>query len=240
MRLEEIIDRLKAIIGMPSDVEVTNEVLDEYARIHDSRPVVASSPRSSRNHGEHVSTQTSKPNSERGNSPIARTLLESMVEANGRLNMNENGDYDYNGNCSGLLLVERIRERCDSLVDREPTITPRPGHLQRSHSGTPSARSFLHGHTRLYPLTTLPSWGVALRYTNTAFSEAFSLFNFIHRPTFEAHLHDFYSARNAGLELRVEDIRFEGLLNSLFALGETFGGFDELKWDDTRDRATRA
>lgn len=79
-----------------------------------------------------------------------------------------------------------------------------------------------------------------MRYINIAFSEAFSLFNFIHRPTFEARLNEFYAARNAGMELTVEDIRFEALLNSLFALGESFGGYDDSRRDDSAARAIRA
>lgn len=149
--------------------------------------------------------------------------------------MDEDGNYDYSGNCSGLLLVERIRERCDSLLDRrvqQAQKPPGPGHLQRSHSGTPSSRSLSHSRTRQRTLTILPPWDMATRYVSIAFSDAFSLFNFMHRPTFETRLNDFYSARTAGLELTTEDIRFEGLLNAIFALGELFGGLDETRRDD--------
>lgn len=238
MSLERSVDRLKALVGIPPEVEVTPELLDEYESNHSGAPPVASSSHLQKS--EHVSTQTSRPSSSRSNSPIARTLLESMVEATGRLNMDEGGNYDYSGNCSGLLLVERIRERCDSLLDRRSANLPRPDHLQRSHSGTPSSRSLSHSRTRQRPLTILPSWDIATKYINIAFAEAFSLFNFIHRLSFEARLNDFYAARNAGIELTVEDIKFEALLNSFFALGELFGGIDESRWGDTNARAVRA
>ena len=232
MSLERTVDRLKVLVGIPPEVEVTDEILEEYEATQAVVPGVASSSRS-RKLSEHVLTQTSRPSSSREDSPIARTLLESMVEATGRLNMDEDGNYDYSGNCSGLLLVERIRERCDSLLDRRSSNLPRPGELQRSHSGTTgSSRSLSHSRTRQRPLTILPPWDVATRYINIAFAEAFSLFNFIHRPTFEARLNDFYTARNAGLEHSVEDVRFEALLNSIFALGELFGGVDQSRRDD--------
>ena len=48
-----------------------------------------------------------------------------------------------------------------------------------------------------------------MRYINVAFTEAFSLFSFVHRPSFEARLNEFYTARNAGFELTTEDIKFE-------------------------------
>ena len=238
MSLERSVDRLKALIGIPPEIEVTSELLDEYESNQSSPPPAPSASRSRR--AEHVSTQTSRPGSSRSASPIARTLLESMIEATGRLNVDEDGNYDYSGNCSGLVLVERIRERCDSLLDRRSANPPGPGHLQRSHSGTPSSRSLSHSRTRQRPLTILPSWDVATRYINIAFAEAFSLFNFIHRPSFEVRLNEFYAARNAGLELTADDIRFEALINSIFALGESFGGVDELRRDDTNARGIRA
>jgi hypothetical protein len=166
-----------------------------------------------------------------------------MIEATGRLNMDEDGIYDYSGNSSGILLVEKIRQRCDSLLDRRGLNPPHPGFLQRSHSGqsgTSSSRSISHSRTRARPLTILPSWDIAARYINIAFTEAFALFNFIHRPTFEARLNEFYAARNAGLELTMEDIRFEALVNSMFALGEQFGGVDGSRRDDAAARSIRA
>ena len=226
---------MKLLAGVPAEVEVTDDILDELERDRDLAAPKAGSSRQGRS--EHVATQTSRqPSKTRSHSPIARTLLESMVEATGRLNMDEDGNYDYSGNSSGLLLVERIRQRCDSLLDRRMSI-PHPGHLQRHHSGTPSSRSLSHSRGRQRPLAILPTWDVASKYLNIAFRDAFSLFNFIHKPSFEARLHEFYQARNAGIDFAGDDMRFEGLLYALFALAEQFAGSDEY---DGSHRATRA
>jgi hypothetical protein len=85
----------------------------------------------------------------------------------------------------------------------------------------------------------LPPWDVVARYLHVAFAEAFSLFNFIHRPAFESRIHVFYAARNAGLDLTFEDVRFEALLNALFALGELFSGAGYAEEED-HNRLARA
>jgi hypothetical protein len=163
-----------------------------------------------------------------------------MVEATGRLNIDEDGNYDYSGNCAGLLLVERIRERCDYLLERKNGPGHRSAQLQRSQSGTP-IRALSQSRPKARSLSALPPWDVAARYINIAFAEAFSLFNFIHRPSFESRLQVFYAARNAGLDSTLEDIRFEALLNSLFALGELFSGAEYSTHDgDHISRIARA
>ncbi|KIW08783.1 uncharacterized protein PV09_00718 [Verruconis gallopava] len=216
--LERTVERFKDILGIPSDVEVTPEVLDEYDI---SRLGQLSRQNSSLHSVHHVATQTSPPGTPQGESPVACTLLESMVEATGRLNIDEDGNYDYSGSNSGLLLVERIRQRCDQLLNRRYGSGPNAAQERRSPAGT-SSRLLHRPSSRPRSLTALPSWDIAVLYTNAVFSEAFSLFNFIHRPSFESRLQLYYSARNAGLEPTLEDTRFEALLNAMFALGELF------------------
>lgn len=234
--LERMIDRLKEIIGIPIEVEVTPELLEKYENCPTPAPDATRPVRT--RPSQHAATQTSGPDAPQ--SPMSRNLLESMVEATGRLSIDESGNYDYSGNCAGLTLVQRIRERCDVLLDPKAGSRSRLTKQSNSQPVTPPARFPSLPHRQPEKMSALPTWDAAVQYINVALEEACPLFSFIHRPSFDSRLHVFYAARNAGLDPNLEDVRFEALLNSLFALGELFGSGSYISQDGEENRATQA
>jgi hypothetical protein len=151
-------------------------------------------------------------------------LLETMVEATGSLDIDESGNCDYNGSSAGLIMIRRIRERCDSLLEG----SSKPSPLSKSapyHSLTTPASSpgeFSEARTR----PGLPPKDVAVEYVRRVFDFVFPLIHFLHRPSFSDLFERFYASR---LNQDYEDARFKALLYEIFALGELFSPHSQLE-----------
>ena len=133
--------------------------------------------------------------------------------------------------------MERIRERCDYLLESKGGRRLGESRRPSSQPISPICHAPLQMRVQKH---TLPPWDVTSRHVSTAFENAFSLFNFIYRPSFEARFHVFHAARNAGLETNVEDLRFEALLNSMCALGEIFSGSTNISNESADERSAMA
>jgi hypothetical protein len=118
-------------------------------------------------------------------------------------------------------MIQRIRECCDILLDRRCT-QPIQDHLTKCQPllplSQPSITSSRHN-------LTLPPREIALEYLSLAFEQTQPLFRFIHMPSFYVRFEQFYNARDShSISPTLDDVRFEALLNELFALGELLLG----------------
>ncbi|KAK6529188.1 hypothetical protein TWF281_008372 [Arthrobotrys megalospora] len=113
-------------------------------------------------------------------------LLETMVEATGRLDLDESGRFDFHGHSSGFTYLNKLREQFGDLLGPEVgTATllrlrpfrPLPGPT-RSNTGSPSSNY-------LSDTVPLPPRETAQELANSCLGEALLLFRFIHRPTFD-------------------------------------------------------
>lgn len=139
----------------------------------------------------------------------------------GELNIDESGSCNYNGNCSGLTMIQRIRECCDSLLDG-PYKQPIREYPVKFPPLVPLSRPLIPA-AKYRSCYDLPSKDLALQYVSIAFDQTLPLFKFIHVPSFYARFDQFYEERNLrGNAPTLDDVRFEALLYQLFALGELF------------------
>ncbi|KAK6510341.1 hypothetical protein TWF506_009457 [Arthrobotrys conoides] len=121
-------------------------------------------------------------------------LLETMVEATGRLDLDESGRLDFHGHSSGFTYLNKLREQFGDLLGPEVGTTtllrlrpfrplPEP---TRSNTGSPSSNYLLD-------TVPLPPRETARELTNSCLGEALLLFRFIHRPTFDSLSDRLYS-----------------------------------------------
>ncbi|KAJ6259442.1 hypothetical protein Dda_5079 [Drechslerella dactyloides] len=118
-------------------------------------------------------------------------LLETMVEATGRLDIDESGRFDFHGHSSGWTYLHKMREQFGDLLGadagKNALLRLRPfrpiphlPHLPQPPSTTDSPSS-----NYVSDAVPLPSREVATELANSCLNEALLLFRFIHRPSFE-------------------------------------------------------
>ncbi|EPS42811.1 hypothetical protein H072_3221 [Dactylellina haptotyla CBS 200.50] len=114
-------------------------------------------------------------------------LLETMVEATGRLDLDESGRLDFHGHSSGFTYLTKLREQFGDLLGPEVgtntllKLRPfRPFPAQtRSNTSSPSSNYI----SETIPL---PPREIAKELTASCLAEALLMFRFIHRPTFDS------------------------------------------------------
>ncbi|KAF3928863.1 hypothetical protein ABW20_dc0104604 [Dactylellina cionopaga] len=121
-------------------------------------------------------------------------LLETMVEATGRLDLDESGRFDFHGHSSGFTYLTKLREQFGDLLGPEVgtnallrlrPFRPLPQQV-RSNTGSPSSNY-------VSDTVPLPSREVAKELITSCLAEALLLFRFIHHPTFDNLVNRLYS-----------------------------------------------
>ncbi|KAI5804462.1 fungal-specific transcription factor domain-containing protein [Geopyxis carbonaria] len=118
------------------------------------------------------------------------SLLESMVQAAGRLDIDETGHMDFHGHSSGLTYLSHLNGRFGDIlgeVKLGPTAFPTP----KPQDSPPSATQSPQGES-LPDTSLLPSKEVVNILVETCLDYACVLMRFIHRPTFMAMLKRIY------------------------------------------------
>ncbi|KAK8200998.1 Gypsy retrotransposon integrase-like protein 1 [Zalaria obscura] len=112
-------------------------------------------------------------------------LLETMLETSGQHSVDDDGNVDYQGKASGLLVLRRICEQCTQLLEvgrtNEEEI-PMPTYVRTSSA----VQSQCVPSQEEPSLKLLPTQATAISLINIAFERAFTLINFIHRLSFES------------------------------------------------------
>ena len=218
MSLERDIERLKGALGIPKDAKLTDDVISDAARSHVNESDRNTSPTADPRERSSLASGAISSNSD---NPTPQALLETMVEATGQLSIDERGNCDYYANIAGLALIRRIRERCDALLEgSEKGQTSRPPESFKPLT-SPVRSPIVSEETRQRDY--LPPRYLAEQYVLAAFNFALPLVRFIHEPSFYARFDRFYAERTEmSSAASLDDIRFEALLNELFALGVMF------------------
>lgn len=150
------------------------------------------------------------------------SLLESMVENTGSLDLDDQGYWDYHGHSSGLVFLRRMREQFGDLMGKSegygfPTIKPRRFHLTlespKSNDDSPSEPNLPNTHD-------LPTRDVARNLCGYALDDACAVMRFVHHPTFYAMLNRIYDVQPE--YFGNEENRFLPLLYAAMALGCLF------------------
>lgn len=118
------------------------------------------------------------------------SLLESMMENTGALDLDDQGHWDYHGQSSGLIFMRRFREQFKDLAIADPKsfakTKPLTQVLESPMSLSDSPKE------ALVHFQDLPPKEIAKELCKNALEQACSLMRFAHQPTFYAMLDRIY------------------------------------------------
>ena len=150
------------------------------------------------------------------------SLLETMVDATGQLDIDDDGNPDFHGQSSGIVFLRKVREQFGDMMGNaegygKPFLKKRNlGPTMRSPTSTsqsPIDAATSEGNE-------LPPKQCAALLCDIALNDACALMRFVHQPDFWAKFHHVY---NLGIDnLGDVEMRFLPLLFSALALGTLF------------------
>lgn len=118
--------------------------------------------------------------------PETDSLLESMVENTGSLDLDDQGYWDYHGHSSGMIFLQRMREQFGDMMGEAdgqgtPFLKTRPwtGVIEspKSSGSSPMESNLPNTHD-------LPSKPCGRELCESTLDEACALFRFVHQPSF--------------------------------------------------------
>lgn len=115
------------------------------------------------------------------------SLLETMVDNSGCLDVDDQGHYDYHGHTSGITFLRRLRKQLGATEIQLPMRTRPVPQMLDSPKSSDSPQE-----TGLPPTHDLPSRAVALRLCHNALDDGCSLMRFVHEPSFYVMLGRIY------------------------------------------------
>ncbi|KAL4866151.1 hypothetical protein BDV12DRAFT_138600 [Aspergillus spectabilis] len=121
------------------------------------------------------------------------SLLESMVDKSGCLDLDDQGHWDYHGHTSGIIFLRRLRKQLGVLQpggSSEISLRTRPALQQFLES--PKSMSESPQESSLAPTHDLPPRDVARRLCHNALEDGCSLIRFVHEPSFYGMLDRIY------------------------------------------------
>ncbi|CRG85879.1 Activator of stress genes 1 [Talaromyces islandicus] len=190
--LESRLHKAEAILRvLAPDLDLSDPSLDTAS----SQDIIAAfrrpQPRGNSPPRPSPSTTTNEPSNE----CAEESLLETMVENSGSLDLDDQGHWDYHGQSSGIIFMQRLRKQFGNLILPSRALSrPRPIsqilETPKSQSESPQ-----DSHSSNYPPThDLPSKEVAERLCRNTLDHACSLMRFVHEPSFYAMLDRVYAS----------------------------------------------
>ena len=156
-------------------------------------------------------------------------MLESMIEATGQLDLDDQGYWDFHGHSSGYTFVRRMRQQFGDIFGlggkSTPFAKPRPlSHIFDSHIMPPSASDSPRDSQGSATIE-LPRRDVARQLARNTLNDACGLMLFVHRPTFYEELDRIYDTpANRHSET---DHKFISLLYAVLAVGSLFADSEQ-------------
>lgn len=152
------------------------------------------------------------------------SMLESMVENTGTLDIDDDGHWDFHGHSSGRAFLGRMREQFGTLMGKPNEYSMPSAKAQSDSPSNPSqspAFSVQSPTGFKSPNTSdLPPKDVARCLCENALDDACAILRFIHQPTFYAMFDRIYDTPSE--DLNSEELRFLPLFYSALALGTLF------------------
>ena len=141
------------------------------------------------------------------------SMLESMVEATGRLEIDEAGAMDFHGHSSSIAFLSHLRSNFQRILGEDITKNIKSIAFPKS--------MYSPGHLDAPPETSLlPSKEVATILVDSCLDDACALMRFVHRPSFDKSLDRIYDI--PGSEWGQQDREFLPLLYEVLAVGYLF------------------
>ena len=152
------------------------------------------------------------------------SLLESMVQHTGSLDLDDQGHWDFHGHSSGMVFLQRIRQQLGDLMG-EPeghgSALAKPRHFTPPPQVFESPRaSESPGDPTLSLTADLPTKECALEFCEVALDDACALMRFVHQPTFFTMFHRIYDKPPDQWDN--EEHRYLPLLYGLMSVGSMF------------------
>ncbi|WEW55242.1 Gypsy retrotransposon integrase-like protein 1 [Emydomyces testavorans] len=156
------------------------------------------------------------------------SLLESMVENTGALDLDDQGYWDYHGQSSGLMFVRHLRKQFGNLVPERA-----PSKFQQISQRLEAAKSLSDSPIDTYMALAhdLPPRDIARRLCDNTLENACIVLRFMHKPTFNAMFNRIYDT--PAEQYTNQENSFLPLLYLALAVGCLFRGVG----DSTLDRS---
>ena len=159
------------------------------------------------------------------------SMLESMVENTGSLDLDDEGHWDFRGHSSGLAFLRKMRDQFGDLMGKSDGWVFSPSRTRDSNSQpltSPSPSSINSPMVQRIPnLNDLPDKACALRLCANALDDACAILRFVHQPTFYTMVDRVYDMRAE--DLGPQENKFLLLLYSTIALGTLFATNEQSK-----------
>ncbi|EEH04744.1 conserved hypothetical protein [Histoplasma capsulatum G186AR] len=171
------------------------------------------------------------------------SLLESMVDNTGLLDVDDQGHWDYHGHSSGLIFMRRLRKQFGNLPDPRPEDRPTTKFQNISHileGAKSSSESPIDSH--LSPLHDLPDRDVARKLCMNTLEDACCIMPLLHMPSFYVMFDRIYDTPPENFSN--EENSFLPLLYLVLAVGCLFRGvgdstFDKSGYESATDQGFR-
>lgn len=129
------------------------------------------------------------PASDTGTDAGEESLLETMVENSGSLDLDDQGHWDYHGHSSGIIFLQRLRKQlgASDMATVLPRLRPVSQFLDSPKSTSESPQD-----SSLPPTHDLPPRVIAQKLCRNALDDACALMRFVHEPSFYAMVDRIY------------------------------------------------
>ena len=179
------------------------------------------------------SEPTPIPNDESNAHAAEEPVLETMIGNFGTLELDDEGHWDYHGNSSYYLFLQRLQNQFGSMVAptrspsrSKPTLRPPEDHPVRTWLPTDLDHDHGGGKATLPPTSDLPTEEAARRLCRSAFDQACVLMRFVHEPSFWIVFDRIYSSDWESFD--DEERKFLPLLYAAMAVGCLFSDPEHL------------
>jgi len=146
------------------------------------------------------------------------TLLDTIIEVTGRLELDKQGNYEYYEPFAGFTFLRRAQEQCKRLLNvplqKNFCLSSPP--LRETPKATGSGQRQRPAAT-LESVEILPARHVAERLVSSALKDACCLIRFVHGPTFDQSLGRIYEINPENY--KEQDLKFLPLLYIILAVG---------------------
>ncbi|KAL9612286.1 MAG: hypothetical protein Q9167_003109 [Letrouitia subvulpina] len=155
------------------------------------------------------------------------SLLESMVNEVGLLDLDDQGHWDFYGQSSGLIFLRRMREQFgDMMGNLDGNGLPFMKSSRMSESnGSPNPLAGHVSHSRELSTDHLPAESCARKLCGCALDDATAIMRFVHQPSFYKMFDKIYATRPENFTDK--EHQFLPLLFSVLALGCLFAKAEE-------------
>ena len=163
------------------------------------------------------------------------SLLESMVQDTGSLDIDDEGHWDFHGHSSGMVFLQRLRQQFGDMLGQAEgigTMLAKPRHFVSRSFTFDSPKSASESPFDLTGSLSaeLPPKEQGIYFCQLSMGDACSLMRFMHKPTLWNMFHRIYDTPES--QWGNEEHRYLPLLFALMAVGTMFATCEDSKFQE--------